>query len=202
VHLLRQVFEQCESYAQAKAMLTTTPVCIPVIYTLTGTAPGEGCIIERREHDAVLHEGPACISNHWLDDTFKGRPRRGRNSRTRLSAMQKAQSSLGADRFDWLTPPVVDGFTAWPRNWTPVHSIWSCGAGTARRRKRESSRSKTKPDTGQSDESGQGGLPVITRSHRPVGRPALDETSPHRHGRACPGLSPPSVAAECHDRRP
>jgi hypothetical protein len=111
VHLLRQVFEQCESYAQAKAMLTTTPVCIPVIYTLTGTAPGEGCIIERREHDAVLHEGPACISNHWLDDTFKGRPRRGRNSRTRLSAMQKAQSSLGADRFDWLTPPVVDRST-------------------------------------------------------------------------------------------
>ncbi len=94
VHLLRQVFEQCDSYAQAKAMLTTTPICIPVIYTLTGTTPGEGCIIERREHDAVLHEGPACVSNHWLNDTFKGRPRRGRNSRARLSAMQTAQPSL------------------------------------------------------------------------------------------------------------
>ena len=29
--------------------------------------------------------------------------------------------------------------------------------------------------------------PVIASSHRPSGRPALDETSPYRHGRACPG---------------
>jgi sn-glycerol 3-phosphate transport system ATP-binding protein len=27
----------------------------------------------------------------------------------------------------------------------------------------------------------------IASSHRPSGRPALDETSPYRHGRACPG---------------
>jgi hypothetical protein len=65
VHLLRQAFEQCTSYAQAKEILATTPICIPVIYTLTGTTSDEGCIIERREHDAVLHEGPVCVANHW-----------------------------------------------------------------------------------------------------------------------------------------
>jgi hypothetical protein len=111
VHLLRQAFEQCSSYAQAKAMLTTTPICIPVIYTLTGTAPDEGCIIERREYDAVVHEGPVCVANHWLNERFKGHPRRVRNSGARLAAMRSALPTLGKQRFDWLTPPVLNRFT-------------------------------------------------------------------------------------------
>ena len=111
VHLLRQVFEQCAGYAQAKAVLMTAPICIPVIYTLTGTKPDEGCVIERRESDCMVHEGPVCIANHWLNDRFTGRPRRGRNSRSRLAAMRTALPSLGAKRFDWLTPPVLDRFT-------------------------------------------------------------------------------------------
>jgi len=109
-HLLRQTFDQCLSYEEAKIMLATTPICIPVIFTLTGTKPGEGCIIERRESDAVIHQGPACITNHWLNPKFKGRPRRKRNSRRRLEAMQNALPSLKGD-FDWLVPPILDGFT-------------------------------------------------------------------------------------------
>ena len=38
-HLLRQAFEQCPTYEAAKSMLASTPVCIPVIYTLTGVTP-------------------------------------------------------------------------------------------------------------------------------------------------------------------
>lgn len=110
-HLLRRVFERCESYAEAKAVLTTTPICLPVIYTLTGTAPGEGCVIERRERDAVVHEGPVCVTNHWLNMGYTGHPRRGRNSQRRLSAMQAALPSLGRARFDWLKPPVLDSQT-------------------------------------------------------------------------------------------
>jgi hypothetical protein len=109
-HLLRQVFEQCPTYAAAKAMLATTPLCTPVIYALTGATRGEGCIIERRERDAVVHEAPACITNHWLNDDFKGRPR-GRNSQRRLSAMRAAMPSLGAERFGWLRPPVLNALT-------------------------------------------------------------------------------------------
>lgn len=110
-HLLRQAFERCASYAEAKALLTSTPVCLPVIYTLTGTKAGEGCIIERRERDAVVHDGPACITNHWLNRSYTGHPRRGRNSRRRLAAMTASLPSLGQARFGWLRPPVLDTYT-------------------------------------------------------------------------------------------
>jgi hypothetical protein len=110
-HLLRQAFERCTSYAEAKAMLMATPICIPVIYTLTGTAPDEGCIIERRERDAAVHEAPTCITNHWLSPHFKGRPRLGPNSRRRLSAIQAALPNLGSGTFAWLAPPVLNRLT-------------------------------------------------------------------------------------------
>ncbi len=109
-HLLRQVFERCAGYAEAKAMLTTTPVCIPVIYTLTGVTPEEGCIIERRERNALVHAAPACIANHWLTDRFQGRPR-GQNSHRRLAAMRTALPSLGVQPLGWLRPPVLNGLT-------------------------------------------------------------------------------------------
>jgi hypothetical protein len=109
-HLLRRIFEQCTTYAAAKAALTTTPICIPVIYTLTGATAGEGCIIERREGDAVVHEAPNCVTNHWLTDRFKGRPR-GRNSMRRLAAMRAALPSLGPENLAWLRPPVLNSLT-------------------------------------------------------------------------------------------
>ncbi len=109
-HLLRQVFEQCVTSEAAKTMLATTPVCIPVIYTLTGMTPDSGCVIERRERDAIVHAAPICITNHWLTQRFKGRPR-ARNSMRRLMAMQAALPSLGRKRFDWLQPPVLNRLT-------------------------------------------------------------------------------------------
>jgi hypothetical protein len=109
-HLLRQTFEQCSTYEAAKAMLTTTPLCIPVIYTLTGVTRDEGCIIERRERDAIVHEAPVCATNHWLNSRFKGRPR-ARNSMRRLLAMRAALPSHGSDRFGWLQPPVLNRLT-------------------------------------------------------------------------------------------
>jgi hypothetical protein len=109
-HLLRQAFESCATYAEAKSLLIVTPICIPAIYTLTGTLPDEGCIIERLERDAVVHEAPACVANHWLNCKFKGRPR-ARNSPKRLSAMRTALPHLGSLQFGWLTPPVLNHLT-------------------------------------------------------------------------------------------
>ncbi len=109
-HLLRQAFERCASYEEAKAMLAETPVCIPVIYTLTGVTPDEGCIIERREHDALLHAAPSCIANHWLTNRFRGRPR-GLNSYRRLAAMRTGLPSLGGQPLSWLRPPVLNALT-------------------------------------------------------------------------------------------
>jgi hypothetical protein len=92
-------------------MLTGTPICIPVIYTLTGTSPDEGCIIERLERHAVVHEGPACVANHWLNRGFKGHPRLVRNSRKRLAAMQACLPRLGIGAFSWVAPPVLNPLT-------------------------------------------------------------------------------------------
>ncbi|MCU0839852.1 MAG: hypothetical protein MUE49_14200, partial [Rhodospirillales bacterium] len=56
-HLLRQVFERARNFAEAKAMLTTTPIALPTIYTLAGLAPDETCVIERREENAHVIDG-------------------------------------------------------------------------------------------------------------------------------------------------
>jgi len=51
--LLRQVFETCHDFGEAKLRLEETPIARPTIYTLAGCRPGECCVIERTE-DAHL----------------------------------------------------------------------------------------------------------------------------------------------------
>jgi hypothetical protein len=108
-HLLRHAFEACASYGEAKHALATTPICIPALFTLAGTKPGECCIIERRERDAYIHEGPGAVANHWINPQFKGRARpiRSRARRAKLSALL---ASLKGD-FDWLVPPMLNAHT-------------------------------------------------------------------------------------------
>jgi len=48
-HLLRNVFETCKTFREARQRLETTPVARPVIYTLVGCERGERCVIERTE---------------------------------------------------------------------------------------------------------------------------------------------------------
>lgn len=55
-HLLRHVFETAPDYATAKHMLCHIPVCVPVIYTLSGIHNGEGCVIERSENSFAVRE--------------------------------------------------------------------------------------------------------------------------------------------------
>ena len=50
-HLLRRVFDTCTSYAEARATLTETPLCLPGIFVLSGAGADEGCVIERRERE-------------------------------------------------------------------------------------------------------------------------------------------------------
>ena len=53
--LLRQAMETCATFAQARALLESTPIARPVIYTLAGCAPGERCVIERTEEGFDPH---------------------------------------------------------------------------------------------------------------------------------------------------
>ena len=105
-HLLRRVFDECRDYAAARTMLTETPMCLPAMFALAGPGPGEGCIIERTETQAAVHEAPEAMANHWIDGRFgRARPR-GRESQARRALLQ---ASLAAtDGFDWLRPPILN----------------------------------------------------------------------------------------------
>jgi hypothetical protein len=103
-HLVRRVFETCADYHEALAMLRDTPLCVPVFFSLAGNERGEGCIIERTEHEAIVHEAPAAIANHWIAIRQPGRPR-GRDSKARHACMLDAMTTQHVD-FAWVQPPI------------------------------------------------------------------------------------------------
>lgn len=82
-HLLRRVFESAPDYAAAVDMLTSSSIALaaPALFTLSGIAPEEGCVIEafgreRRIHRSV--DAPRAIlgvANQWLSPDLKGRAR-------------------------------------------------------------------------------------------------------------------------------
>ncbi len=67
-HLLRQVFETCETFYEAKRQLEETPMARPVIYTLVGCLPGERYVIERMEERFATHENETAAANDWLQN--------------------------------------------------------------------------------------------------------------------------------------
>jgi hypothetical protein len=105
-HLLRQVCENCATYAEARRLLTDTPLCLPALFTLAGIAPGQGCVIERTQHAAVQRDLPAAVANHWVGLCKPGRPR-GRHSPERLACMEAALHGDAA----WLIPPILNRHT-------------------------------------------------------------------------------------------
>lgn len=105
-HLLRQVLDECRTYAEAKARLTTTPICIPAFFTLAGV-DGEGCVIERQEHRASVHHAPMSISNHWLGLPLSTHYDRGTDTVGRRKAMDACRDRV-ADGFSWVTPPILN----------------------------------------------------------------------------------------------
>lgn len=109
VHLLRRVFDQCASYAEAKKLLTDAPLCLPAFFSLAGAEPGECCAIERLERRAMVRDGPASTANHWLGFQVPGRAR-GSDSLGRWQQME-AVRPRPADDFAWVTPPILNAGT-------------------------------------------------------------------------------------------
>ncbi len=108
-HLLRRVFESCPDYAAAKRMLTETPVALPAIFVLSGTEADQGCVIERLERRAFVHESPHVATNHWQTPGLGGR-HRGYESELRCRLMAEQLGAAGAD-FAWLRPPILNPTT-------------------------------------------------------------------------------------------
>ncbi len=109
-HLLRLVFETCESFGEAVSLIRRTPICLPAIFTLAGTRLGEAVVIERTELEA-FEPSLAAAANHWAGaQAPKGRPRNP-SSLDRRAAMIALIAREDNDSLDWLTPPVLQGDT-------------------------------------------------------------------------------------------
>jgi hypothetical protein len=105
-HLLRQICETCGSYDQARQRLCDTPLCLPALFTLAGVEPGEGCVIERTQRQAVRRDMPAAVGNHWVGFATGGRAR-GAHSRERMEQMDAAL----LDSVPWMAPPIINRHT-------------------------------------------------------------------------------------------
>ena len=109
-HLLREVFETCRDYAEARNLLTTAPICLPALFILAGALSGEGCIIERTEDAAAIVDAPAAIANGWLTPAFGRGTARGYDSPTRQCLLAACQAGP-CDDLEWLQPPIVNPYT-------------------------------------------------------------------------------------------
>ncbi len=108
-HLLRQVCETCRSYEEARDALRETTVALPALFALSGMNAMEGCVIERLERRAYIHEAPNAIANHWLSKFLRGRAR-GNDSRRRHRLIN-GLCRVAEDGFDWLIDPIANADT-------------------------------------------------------------------------------------------
>ncbi|MBI4275565.1 MAG: hypothetical protein HY659_12790 [Rhizobiales bacterium] len=122
--LLRQVCEECATYAEAKSRLETTPIARPVIFTLAGCLPGERCVIERTEETFNTRLELTAAANNWLKPIEPWEARVGGaltltcgyeeaagNSRVRRETLEAWRGSFAHDRFAWVVPPMLTPYT-------------------------------------------------------------------------------------------
>ncbi len=133
---LRQVFETCGTYAEAKHALETTPVARPVIYTLIGCAPGERCVIERTETGFETRGDETSAANDWEPSRRMWEARIGGASfltrspaeatarcRARRDALAGWRGPLSRDDFAWVAPPVLNPCTRLAVTMSPARAI-------------------------------------------------------------------------------
>ena len=132
--LLRQAFENCETYARARSLLENTPVARPVIYLLIGCAPGERCVIERTETEFETHEGETSAANNWTQARPNWEARISADyfltaspalatarCRARRDALAGWRGLLSHQGFDWVKPPVLNPYTRLAVTMSPAH---------------------------------------------------------------------------------
>src|SRR5262245_3574938 len=123
-HLLRNVFETCATYGEAKHRLETPLIARPVIYTLVGCEAGERCVIERTEEGFSTRFDNTSAANDWLKGTpsWEARTRAdlmftrtyeetAANSRTRREHFEKWTGQFSGEGFEWVAPPILNPYT-------------------------------------------------------------------------------------------
>jgi hypothetical protein len=134
--LLRQVFETCATFAEAKAQLQTVPVARPVIFTLVGCRPGEHCVIERTEDEHRTREHETVAANDWRIGDARYEARLGArlamtgtyaeaaaNSRERANALAGWNGTFAHDSFAWVVPPVLNRYTRMAVEMCPASGV-------------------------------------------------------------------------------
>ncbi len=134
--LLRQVFDECRNYGEAKFMLERTAIARPVIYTLVGCALGECCVIERTENAATTREQDTGAANDWLNSTPEWEGRLGADKVFRASFEEAAQRSrdrreslvgwpgdFAGNSFGWIVPPVLNKYTRLAAEMCPARGV-------------------------------------------------------------------------------
>jgi hypothetical protein len=122
--LLRQVFEQCRTFQEARHRLETTPIARPAIFTLVGCRKGERCVIERTQEGGSTREEPTGAANDWLVPAAPWEARVGgdlvmtctseeatERSRRRREALDAWRGSFVRESFSWVVPPVLNRYT-------------------------------------------------------------------------------------------
>jgi hypothetical protein len=135
-HLLRQVFETCETYAAAKSVLEETPVARPAIYVLIGCAPNERCVIERTETGFATRENATSAANDWVPSRPRWEARvaatyfltwspaeAAARCRDRYDALAGWRGLLSHDGFEWVKPPVLNPYTRLAVTMSPARAI-------------------------------------------------------------------------------
>ncbi|HLQ91389.1 MAG TPA: hypothetical protein VK148_15290 [Xanthobacteraceae bacterium] len=123
-HLLRQIFETCGTYVEARRQLETTSIARPAIYTLIGCRRGEACVIERMSDGFQTRETDTGAANDWLKSAPRWEARisaqaiftrssaeAADNSRTRRMHLAAFAGEFARGGFGWVTPPVLNPYT-------------------------------------------------------------------------------------------
>ena len=66
-HLLRVAFETCADFDEARRFLEAAPVARPVLFLVTGCAPGERMLIEREIGALRTYRDDTVVANAWRD---------------------------------------------------------------------------------------------------------------------------------------
>jgi hypothetical protein len=123
-HLLREVFEICRDFGEARHRLETVPIARPVIFTLIGCERGERCVIERTEEGFATRDEDTSAANDWIHSAPGWEARvcatrlltvspaeAAANSNARREALSSWPQSFKHADFAWVTPPVLNPYT-------------------------------------------------------------------------------------------
>ena len=123
-HLLRDVFETCNDFGEARRRLETVPIARPAIFTLVGCERGERCVIERTEETFDSRTENTSAANDWLHSTMRWEARvppdvvwtrsfeeAAARSRARQEVLAAWPQPFARAGFAWVTPPVLNACT-------------------------------------------------------------------------------------------